>query len=227
VYRCSVTGTNGAVLTRMFIGLSGTYGGPNLYPIYPGTPGNGILIFGAQVEQGAFPTSYIPTTSVSVTRAADVASMPTNVSWYNASAGSGQVTFVNVAQSGAGTQNGLFTFDDGTGNNVIWSNAFSIPNQFVPVTQVLVGGASSGYLNYGAITQTPVAKQVATWTSSATLRITANSGAVQSVALTTALPTVSRLVFGNALGFALNGCLQRLNYWNRTLSDTEMQQVTT
>jgi hypothetical protein len=48
-----------------------------------------ILVWGAQIEAGAFATSYIPTTSTSLTRNADVASMTgTNFSdWYNATEG--------------------------------------------------------------------------------------------------------------------------------------------
>jgi len=49
-------------------------------------------MWGLQFEEGSFPTSYIPTTSSTVTRSADVASMTgTNFSsWYN----QGQGTFV-------------------------------------------------------------------------------------------------------------------------------------
>jgi len=54
-----------------------------------GNTTQGIYIWGAQLETGSFPTSYIPTTSSTVTRSADVASMTgTNFSsWYNQSEG--------------------------------------------------------------------------------------------------------------------------------------------
>lgn len=56
---------------------------------YAGDGTSGIYVWGAQCEAGSFATSYIPTTSATVTRAADNASMTgSNFSdWYNQSEG--------------------------------------------------------------------------------------------------------------------------------------------
>ena len=70
-YRCSVTGSN--------TGLSSVWGCftviSNGYTLTPAPIGNGVHVWGPQLEAGAFPTSYIPTEGSSRTRAADTASI--------------------------------------------------------------------------------------------------------------------------------------------------------
>lgn len=85
-YKCSVTASatstvSGRLVMRGLPSEPGSSGSGNLYT---GDGYSGIYIWGAQLEAGAFPTSYIPTTSEQVTRAADAASMTgTNFSsWY-------------------------------------------------------------------------------------------------------------------------------------------------
>jgi len=70
-YRCSLTITmvsNSVCLPYVF---SSTGNGTITFT---GTSGSGIYVYGAQLEVGSYPTSYIPTTSASVTRNADVIS---------------------------------------------------------------------------------------------------------------------------------------------------------
>jgi hypothetical protein len=76
--------------------------------------GKTFYVWGAQVEQGAFPTSYIPTSGSTVTRTADNANITgSNVeSWYRQDEG----TFISdsrILQSGVKTQ-GVWGIGDGT-----------------------------------------------------------------------------------------------------------------
>ena len=86
-YHCIVTGTRGA----------GTVTTAQIYPAlntagvsYTGDGTSGIYLWGAQLEAGAFATSYIPTVASQATRAADTAVMTgTNFSsWYRQDEGS-------------------------------------------------------------------------------------------------------------------------------------------
>ena len=57
---------------------------------FAGVTGNGILLWGAQLEAGAFATSYIPTIASTATRSADVATISGSLfsQWYNQTEGS-------------------------------------------------------------------------------------------------------------------------------------------
>ena len=73
---------NGWYLVTILIVASATGTSLEMYPSltatvnsYTGDGTSGILVWGAQVELGSFPTSYIPTTTASVVRSADVCSI--------------------------------------------------------------------------------------------------------------------------------------------------------
>jgi hypothetical protein len=66
-YRCAITTTPANTNALIFTANGGTNS-------YQGDGTSGLFIWGAQLETGAYPTTYIPTTSASATRVADVAS---------------------------------------------------------------------------------------------------------------------------------------------------------
>jgi len=86
-----------------------------------------VYIYGAQVEAGLFASSYIPTTSASVTRASDYASIVgTNfLSLYNPSQGTLYAEFSFEGLSSTTGQR-ILTIDDGSVSNQIHQGASSI-----------------------------------------------------------------------------------------------------
>ena len=72
-FRVAVVSTATTTSPGARIGFTLVDTGTNV--IYTGDGTSGIYVWGAQLEEGSFPTSYIPTTASAVTRAADVASI--------------------------------------------------------------------------------------------------------------------------------------------------------
>jgi predicted hotdog family 3-hydroxylacyl-ACP dehydratase len=81
-YRCAMT------FTRAGASIDGSYRfSPRQNTSYTGDGTSGIYIWGAQLEAGSFPTSYIKTEGATATRSADVASIATSEFGYNDAAG--------------------------------------------------------------------------------------------------------------------------------------------
>lgn len=184
------------------------------------TNNNGTFwIWGAQLEAGAFATSYIPTTSAQVTRAADNISLATSAFSFSATEG----TVSAAADAPNISTNNLGVFALGTSASVIMRYFRQTDAQ--PVFQV-VDTTTQATLGLGA-----------TWTTSASVKsamayrvddfaasknggapVTATSGTVPAVA--------ASLVFGNAAGIGyLNGHISRLTYWNTRLPNTTLQSL--
>jgi hypothetical protein len=217
-YRCIITATTDASTTGLvLIGPSPTatwVPGSRGSPIYNGASGD-LLIYGCQFEQGAFATSYIPTTTAALTRNADVATMTgTNFSdWYNATEGSFECQFQDYAP-GALFSNYLLISDGTTANRQILfrsGNATSVRYQIdrlsVNQMQQTATITSTANDNKGAL-----AYKVNNCAFSM------NAGTVLSDASVT-LPTVNQL----GIGVGLNGYMKEINYWPQRLTNAELQ----
>lgn len=232
VYRCSITSIpTGASTTGIRLGINNnTIPNGGFYDnSYLGVAGEGTYIWGAQVEQGAFPTSYIPTTSVAVTRAADVATMPTNVSWFSSSAGSLFAEFALPNQASAGTQGGIAQLDDGTPNNSVGLITVTGPPVFhtgsvggigiisASTSVAITGNPQRAVSSYGG---------GVAWRGAMSGQLATPVGSVGG-----ALPATTLAIGGASAGtrdaWKPNGYIRRVTYWSRALSDAEMQQVTT
>ena len=90
-------------------------------------PANGneaseVLIYGAQLEQGSFATSYIPTSGSQITREPDIASIPVSAFGYNQDAGTWLMEWDTVD---TGNVQAKYVLSSGNNARVMYNNVGS------------------------------------------------------------------------------------------------------
>jgi hypothetical protein len=185
---------------------------------YTGDGTSGVYIWGAQLEAGAFATSYIPTTTTSLTRNADVVSMTgTNFSdWYNATEGTFYVQGIPTTTASSGA----LSIDDGTSNERMQVRALSGGGQ----AAVIDGGSTQANLATG--TWAVNARGQCVFAYKASSFACAAGGAAAATSPTGTVPTVNNLKIGGSAGLNqayFNGAISKVNYWPQRLTNAEVQ----
>jgi hypothetical protein len=186
-----------------------------------------VLAWGAQVEEGAFPSSLIPTSGSTVTRAADVASIEgTNFSsWYNQSEGT---VFVEAQAVDAGTsQQLMYTYGASTSNN---RGMYYLNNSNRPSAYWVNAGSNQALLQSSTPTlgfEGSTFKYVAAYNTDDFV-LGYNGGNLRFDTSGTPDPTIYRASLGSfaAVSSFLNGHISRLAYYPYRLSDTILQEIT-
>ena len=211
-YRMSVTVTSTDVTTTLI----------NYAPA-----GDQFLMWGAQLEQGAFSTSYIPTTTTALTRAADVASMTgANFSdWYNQVEGT---TYVEASTLPSVTAAALtHAISDGTFNQSIYGN-FNAGNLYIGANVLNSGvNQASGIGSFSITASTNTTKDAFAYKQN-NFGESCN-GATPKTDSTGTVPTVDRLYIGTnwaGAGNFLNGHIRSFKYYRKRLSDTALPALT-
>jgi hypothetical protein len=144
-YRCSISYTpyaSGAFFT-FFGSVSSANATLGAYGLeeYTGNGTSGFYLYGAQVEQGAYATSYIPTLAASVTRVTDAAYKTSISSLLSASVGTLFVEVERQGPSGADPENLIFISDTSLLNfvNIVYDTT---TNRYR--AQVREGGVTTG-----------------------------------------------------------------------------------
>jgi len=230
-YRCAITVVAGTIAFNRFgVGLSatGAVGGTTGYPSYTGTGANGIYVWGAQLEAGTFPTSYIPTTGSQVTRAADVAVMTgaNFSSWFNAAQG----TFVASYE----TSPNVYATYIAASNGVVGQNSVHFDNDAGGSLMRAVyysGSVAQAILSLGAYGTAGVVNTVASAYAANDFSASRNGGAV--VTDTSGALPVSPTQFNigaDPSGAAVNVTnthIRSVSYYNIRLPDAELQSLST
>ena len=204
-YRCSITATASSTTTGVYrllrpLSLAGAtpYAGNNV---------DGFHFYGAQLEVGSEPTSYIPTTSAALTRNADVATITgTNFSdfWQAIKGGV-------LVRARPGTVSGTrpwVQFDDNTADNIIALRGVNAD----PRLYVRSGGSDQADIDAGTIAAN-IDYSLTGWWQTNDCKARLNNGAVVTDTTAT-IPTVTQARLGSDGTNYLNGHLASISYYD-------------
>ena len=190
---------------------------------YTGNGTSGLFVWGAMLEAGAFPTSYIPTTTATVTRAADVASITGAAfsSFYNQTEGTVYADASGVNNISGATRRYLEIRDTAASDRLVLGYATTTSNRFL----VIDGGATVADVSVASL---PTAKAAGAYkVNSFQLASNGVLGTEDNVGV---VPTPDQLQIGSQEGSTantfVNGTIKRLTYWPTRLSNITLQQIT-
>ena len=112
-YRCSVTGTTNATTSRLIV-----YSTLGTASSYQGDGSSGVFLYGFQIEQGSYPTSYIPNHSGgTITRGADFPTTTISTDITDSTQGSVYFEFQSIADNNELALS-YFTLNTSTTDNI-------------------------------------------------------------------------------------------------------------
>ena len=219
-YRVSITHPSSGYNTRLFkLYLSNSEVSSNTIPSYQGDGLKGVYIYGAQLEVGSYPTSYIPTQGSTVTRLKDTCTQTPPDGVIGQTEG---VLYCEVdVKSGYDTNNLIVTLSDGTNLKQIYINRSNGKLEFFVGTNVnellyvspsiLTNGVHKLALAYK---QNDFAVAI-----DGVIAHTDNSGNV---------PTCNKINVGSHYNGSLpfNDRINDIKLYNTRLSDSELQALT-
>ena len=217
-YRCSVTGTTNATSSRLII-----YSTLNNTTTYQGDGLSGVYIWGMQVEEGSYPTSYIPTNGLLVTREADVCNNAGDSTIFNNSEG---VLFADISNIANDATLKRISISDGTNNNRImigYNNANNSYRVFVVSGGTLVfdfTGYFESSLRFNKIALKYKENDFSVWVNG-----NKTQGDTSGAAPTGTLKQM-QFASGANSGSDFYGNCRQVIYFNEALSDAELEYIT-
>ena len=187
-----------------------------------------LRIAAPQLEQGAFPTSYIPTTTAAATRSADSAVVTPISGFYNASEGT---LFAEFSRNQVVAQGRFLSFTNAAD---IFLNFLNLETGYSnPAIHRIIS------TNGTSVASGPAAGNVVgtiyrlSGGYSSTSVIAAQNGVLETQAAVTGTPTgIDSMAIGatrstTTVDRQLNGHIRKIAYYPRRLSNTLLQQLTT
>lgn len=189
-----------------------------------------IYVWGAQLEQGTFATSYIPTTSAAVTRATDqlylnygAGNVP---SWYNTPEGAVFAQFYPLANAQhPNAQQIVYLSANKSNTNRV--HLFRNQTTNTLAARIIENSSNIIVTNNPAIAENTVHKAALGYSSTTTTAYVVNGG-VQTTAGAAAPVNISHLdIGGDGFGTAaLDGYIKTIKYYPLRVSNAQLQLLT-
>jgi hypothetical protein len=191
---------------------------------YLGNGTRSVYVYGAQLEAGSFATSYIPTAASSVARSADTASMTgTNFSsWFNVVEGTFVANYDHYVSTASGR---VFEAHNGGNTNIL----ISVASTGVEQASNAVSASAQSIFTKTAFANNTFGKTAfayqqdnfcASFNGSAETTDTSGSVGTGFVTIDIGQSTITA-------NRVLNGHIKSLTYYNKRLSNAQLQTLTT
>jgi hypothetical protein len=218
-FRCSISGVATGVTsvqTRVFLSNGVTTN-------YTGDGTSGIFLWGAQLEAGSFPTSYIPTSASQATRNADVASITgANFSaFYRQDEGTLYAEFSRSSISSQGRVAGLVQSANDRAHIITATNNTAV---------YFSRNATGTVVNNIGGTALTIPMRACIGIKDGEHAFVAGGGVVAASSAIGTPRGMSELAIGVLASFSsfdhLNGHIARIAYWNERLPNATLQALT-
>jgi hypothetical protein len=221
-YRVSITLTLSAAQWFVLVALSNasvpSYDANN-NPSFIALGTETIFAWGAQLEAGSFPTSYIPTTTASVVRSADVCSITGSdfTGFYNQSEGT---LFANIQSTGSGDRRPV-AFDIGNNSQFYNFYATSALSRYAQAS-----GSLGSFTMAGTVPSTPLLYAGTLKHGDYSLALNGSIVGSSAVSLGATFTTLRIGAGGGGGGQFLCGHLASIRYYKKRLSNAKLVTIT-
>ena len=201
-----------------------TITGVRIYPKYASTSTDGVYIYGAQLEEQTYATSYIPTSGSTVTRNQDVCTNGGSLASINSTEG---VLYAEVAAlADTITDRHIVSISDGTTSNRVYIGFGNASNLIEGRSRI--AGVNAGFTDFVVSDETEFHKIAYKWKLNDYslwvdgVEVDTSTGAVASA------NTLNTLNFNNGVGANIaEGKVKAVAVWKEALSDQELAELTT
>jgi len=197
----------------------------NLLGSFIGDNVKGIYVYGFQIEQGSYPTSYIKTNGSVVTRSAETANDSGDAATFNDSEG---VLMAEISALVDDLTNRYLSISDGTANNRILIRYVAGLSNTVGLFAV-VGGTEQATLLYEVNDILDNIKVLIKYKQNDySLWVNGFEVDTDTIGIVPSENTLDRLNFANIDGstFPFYGKTKQVQYYNSALTDSELEQLT-